>query len=168
MKKSLIILIFILFLFNKQAKAQYHSLFDTIFLYIPELIVNNSFLYDLDTMFKKSYFCEIDSDNNLTIYVKQNSDYSYLFTIIQAPLEYGRIAGAKGFFKINDTFFFVKGNELLSEFPKGLFTITNNQQMFYYLKLKRDYEGYIGFFDGECWIDLEYRNERLFFLRKYW
>ena len=54
--------------------------------------------------------------------------------------------------------------ELLAEYPKGLFTITNNLQQFYYLKFKE----WVTHNDGECWIDLEYRDEKLFFLRKYW
>mgnify|MGYP001247335534 CR=1 FL=1 len=167
MKTHLIILISILFSFIKQAEAQRYLLFDTVFLDIPELMVNNnSFFYDLDTISQKSYFCDIKDDRIFTIYVKQTNEYNYLFTIIQAPLEYRRLAGAKGFFKINDTYFFVIGKELLSEYPKGLFTITNNQQPFYYLKLKPGEN--IGFSDGECWIDLEYRDEKLFFLKKYW
>lgn len=161
MKIRLIIIVFVFFVFNKQSEAQ----FDTIYINIPELMVNsNSFLNDLDTMFKKSYLCEIKDGRIFTIYVKQTSEESYLFTIIQAPLEYERLAGTKGFFKINGICFFVKGTELLSEYPKGLFTITKNQQQFYYLRYKED----VSFSDGECWIDLEYKDEKLFFLRKYW
>lgn len=162
MKTRLIILVFILFIFNKQTKAQY----DTIFLNIPELIINNkSFIYDLDTMFQKSYLCEIKDKRIFTIYVKQTSEESYLFTIIQAPLYYKRLADANGFFKLNGVYFFLKGTELLSEYPKGLFTITDNKQSFYYLKYKPDFN--VQFVDGECWIDLEYRDEKLFFLKKY-
>ncbi|MDD4582522.1 MAG: hypothetical protein PHH25_09175 [Bacteroidales bacterium] len=160
MKTRLIILVFILFIFNKQTKAQY----DTIFLNIPELIINNkSFIYDLDTMFQKSYLCEIKDGRIFTIYVKQTSEESYLFTILQAPLEHKRLADAKGFFKINGINFFVVGNELLSEYPKELFTTTNNQQQFYYLKDKE----WVTYNDGTCWIDLEYRDEKLFFIKKY-
>ena len=166
MKTRLILLVFILFTFNNLAKAQYHLLFDTVFLDIPELKVNNkSFLRDLGTMLRKSYLCKIKDNRIYTIYVEQKSECIYLFTIIQAPLEYKRLAGSKGFFKVKDTYFFLNGIDLLTEYPEGLFTITDNQQQFYYLKLKPDKN--IGFVDGECWIDLEYRNGNLFFLRKY-
>ena len=167
MKTRLILFVFILFVSNEYVKAQKHRNWDTVFLDIPELIVNNpSFLYDLDTMFQKSYLCEIEDDGIFTIYVEQTSEDIYLFTIIQAPIYYRRMAGAKGFFQANGTYYFVVGfEESLSKYPKGLFTITDKQQQFYYINPP---ESVVGFKDGECWIDLEYREGKLFFIRKYW
>jgi len=159
------LVIFILFVFNERAKAQWHLAFDTVFLDIPELIVNNkSFLYDLDTMFQKSYLCEVREDGIFTMEVKQMNEDIYSFIIKQSPLEYGNLFRTKGFFKINGIYLFVRGTKLLPEYPKELFTITNNTQPFYYLKLKP--EANIGFIDGECWRYLEYRDGKLFFLRK--
>ena len=100
MNIRLVTLVFFVFLaFNEQIKAQNESPYDTVFLNIPELIVNNNpFLYDLDTMFQKSYLCKIKDDRIFTIEAKQTSEDIYLFTIIQSPLEYKRLADAKGFF----------------------------------------------------------------------
>jgi hypothetical protein len=142
-------------------KAQW----DTIYLDIPELKVNNSsFLYDLDTMFQKSYLCKEGKNSIYAMYVEQKSEGIFLLTIVQAPLERGRLAGAKGFFETNGMYIFVKGIGLLSEYPKGLFTITDNKQQFYYVK----HPEHIISFDGECWVDLEYKDDRLSFLKKYW
>jgi hypothetical protein len=171
MKIRLIGLVIFTLIFNNWVKSQNKSsYYDTVFIDIPELIVNNnSFLYDLDTMFQKSYLCEIRDDCILTIEVKQTNEGIYLFTIIQSLLEINkrRLIGSKGFFTLNGVCFFVEGTELLSEYPKGLFTITNNLQSFYYLKIKPNlYE--IGCVDCECLIYLEYKDGNLFFLRKYW
>ena len=103
-KAYLIILISVFFIFNSVAKAQSH--YDTIFFDAPELKVNNnSFLSDLDTMLTDFYLPCGRRDSNM-VYAMYVEDV-YLFTIIKAPSYFGRIAGAKGFFKVNDTYIFV-------------------------------------------------------------
>jgi len=168
MKIRLIVLVlFILFVFNEQAKAQNESPFDTVFFDIPELRVNNnSFLYDLDTMFQKSYLCKIRDDGIFTIEIKQTNEDIYSFIIKQTPLDSKRGPYARGFFMINGIYLFVRGTKLLSEYPEGFFTVTNNQQSFYYLKLKPNLLDF-GYVDGECWRYLEYRDGKLFFSRKW-
>ena len=154
---------FILFVFNGWAKAQQN---DTIFFDIPELkINNNSFLYDLDTMLQKSYLsCGIKSDILFYImYVEQKNEQTYLLTISQVPFRYDeRLWRSEGFFKINDTYFFVKGM-----LPKKLFTITDYYQQFYYQSQYIYLSDKIIFsYERTCTILLEYRDEKLFFIRK--
>jgi len=184
MRIHLVILIFVFFTFNQSVNAQENSrivlseLFcdtifnDTVFYYLSELKVNNnSFLYDLDTMLQKSYLsCEVKKNKKSIvniIYIKQESEDTYLLTIKKEPLTYEIFTFATiGFFYINNTCFFVHG--ILSKYPKELFTRTDNQQQFYYLKAILP-EGEQMFYIDEktCTIELEYKNGKLFFLRKH-
>ncbi|MDY0015863.1 MAG: hypothetical protein RBS13_06600 [Bacteroidales bacterium] len=168
MKIRLIILVFILFVFNKQIEAQY----DTVFFDIPELKVNNNaFLYDLDTMLLK--FCppceeENSHDSLHIITIEEKSEYIYELTITKSPpLDY-LIRYTKGFFKINNTCFFVKG--ILPEKPKCLFTATTKSQQFYYIEPVLITDDDVKFdTDGDCCvIILEYRYQKLLFLKRLW
>jgi hypothetical protein len=143
--------------FNNWANAQR----DTVFFDIPELKVNNSyFLYDLDTMLLKfCYHCE----ENLVyvINIEQKREYIYLLNIKKTPLKYAK-RNAKGFFKMDNTYFFVNG--ILPENPKKLFIRTDNHQQFYYVErvlLPDDFV--IDIVEDCCSIMLEYRYEKLLF-----
>lgn len=166
MKTHLFVLILIFFFFNKCLKAQ-----DTVFFNLPELKVNNnSFLYDLDTMLLK--FCppckeENSHDSLYIITIEQKREYIYILTIQKSPpLE--DIRYTKGFFKINNTYFFVKG--ILPEKPKYLFTKKSNSQQFHYIEpVLIDIDDVRLDTDGDCCVILlEYKYQKLFFLEKLW
>jgi hypothetical protein len=152
----------------KWADAQ--QMVDTFFFDLPELKVNNhSFLHDLDTMLQKSYLsCEGEDSINNTVYIitiEQKREYVYLLTIEKLLLKYAK-RYAKGFFKINNIYFFVGG--IFPENPKELFTMTDNNQQFYNIELV-DLPNELTIISGrECTILLEYRYATLFFLKSYW
>jgi hypothetical protein len=144
---------------------------DTIFFNIPELKVNNdAFLRDLDMMLQKSYLsCEEEFDQDSLVYIikeKRRLIYGYLLTITKLPLEFAR--HAKGFFKINDTYFFVE--DIFPDNSEEFFAITNNSQQFYYLKPIFPPFKIVVSTGSECVTLVEYRYgyEKLFFIESYW
>jgi len=164
MKTHLIIFIFIFSVLNECVKAQQQ--WDTVFFNVPELKVNNNaFLYDLDTMLLKlCHHCEDDWVYVITI--EQKREYIYLLKSKKTLLEYAK-RDAQGFFKINSTYFFVKG--ILPENPKKLFTLTDNHQQFYYIEPVLLPGDFIITTGGECCVILlEYRYEKLFFFGEHW
>ena len=165
MKAYFVIFFAVLFTFNNWAKAQQ---LDTVFFDVPELKVNNnSFLHDLDTILQKHcYDYSGKKGSAYHIIIEQQRTYIYLLNVTETTLEYAK-KNTKGFFKINNVCFFVKG--ILPENPKKLFTLTDNHQQFYYLEPVIELgELMIDIFDGFCDIALEYRYEKLFFFERDW
>jgi hypothetical protein len=169
MKIHLKILIIIFIIFNKNVNAQQNE--DTIYFWLPELNVNNSsFLMDLDILILQSNpTCEGEDTSIDFVYIitiKQIREYVYLLRIekqVRKSLENVQIS--KGFFKLKDTFFFVKGR--LPKNPKELFNITNNKQQFYYTKpilLQNEITIKTG---RSCMALLEYKYQKLNFIKTY-
>lgn len=147
---------------NKHVMAQQ---MDTIYFYTPELKVNNqSFLHDLDSILLQ-HCSKCDTNKVYLIEIDQKRMYVYHLNVTGTFWEFAEYA--KGYFMVNNKYCFVKG--ILPENPKPLFTQTDNISHFFYEKPHYDPNDFCVDADGDCCsILLEYRYQKLFFLKNLW
>lgn len=148
---------------NKHVKAQQ---MDTIYFYTPELKVNNQyFLHDLDSILLQ-HCSKCDTNKVYLIEIDQKRMYVYHLNVT-GTLWWEFAEYSKGYFMVNNKYCFVKG--ILPDSPKPLFTQTDNISQFFYEKPHYDPNDFWIFADGDCCsLLLEYRYQKLFFLKNLW
>lgn len=142
-----------------QTKAQY----DTIYRGIKEIHVEKkTFLRSLKSASKEDYFCKLkNKDKVYTIRIRDSK-----FWIIQLDLRVAELWKAKGFFELNKCYYFVFGNDSLSDFPQGLFSYTDNQKLFMDLvDISELWWLNVGMSDGSCGMEFRYRDGKLYFIK---
>ncbi len=167
MKYIRIVFVFcILSIYHDVAESQVCLQYDTVYFDLPELKVNQkSFLRTLNAVIRKTSFCEekkVGEKNVNVVYVKKYDDEKFMFSIVQSSIEYSKFHKSKFFFVLKDRYFFVMGDGSLAEFPKGLFSVTENVQTFYDLRLED-----VMYIDGAKKMDLMYKKKRLSLIREY-
>lgn len=169
MKSFIVSVLFVvLFQYSYSQENNYNYTVDTIKYYLSELIIlNKSFLHDLDSFIFKTDYCNRNDDDIYIMNITQKKDYIYEIQVFSTSSKYQRdyMKDAKGFFIMNNFKFFVNG--ILPENPRPLFSIKSEKMQFNYLEKtypnKEDQNYFtIDIFDP-CITVLDYRYGRLYY-----